>query len=296
MLNIFGNIRKKIGYLKLITIMFFNGFYCNKLIGPHISFKRFFSKKNFKIIGFTRIRNEELIIDDTLKHMANFVDAILVYDDASTDETLKEVLKNKNVVEILVNKFWKIDRLPEEAMNRQELLKASQKYNPYYLFYFDADERFEGNIREFLLNEGEKMAFDSIRIRLFDAYITENDKKGIKKGEKVYNFRKYFGPEYRDIVMIWKNSKKIFFEGNVAREPVGIEKTITKFRCQHYGKSLSIEQWEETCDFYSKNFPEPYITKWTNRKGKAIHAKSDFNRELYLWNELTKDVILKLEE
>lgn len=294
MLN-FKKLIRVLYYIKLITYMFFRGFYCNKFFGLHISFKRFFCKKSYKIVGFSRIRNEELIIEDTLNHISNFVDAILIYDDDSTDNTIKEVVKNKKVIQVLINKFWKKDRPFEETLNRQELLNASRKYNPNYFFCFDADERFEGNIREFLFNEGTKMDFDSIRIRLFDAYITKNDKKSIRKKDKVYNFRKYFGPEYRDIIMIWRNLENISFQGDIAREPTGTKKSIIKFRCQHYGKSLSIEQWEETCNYYSKNFPEPYKSKWERRKGRAVHTKSDFDSPLYQWDELTENVIKELK-
>lgn len=281
-------------YLKLIIYMFFKGFYCNNFFGSYIGFKKIFSNKTIKIMGLTIVRNEELIINDTMNHMEKFLDGIIVYDDDSEDNTLKEVVKNKKVVEILINKFWKEDREMAETLNRQRLLENAQKYRPSYFFCFDADERFEGSIKEFLLKEIDNDNFDSIKIRLFDAYITEEDKKSIEKGNKVYNFRKYFGPEYRDILMIWKNNRNIRFQGKIAREPSGFEKPINKFRCQHYGKSLSIEQWEETCKFYSENFPEPYKTKWEERKGKAIHTRSDFGKGLYLWKDLTDDVIVKL--
>ena len=56
--------------------------------------------------------------------------------------------------------------------------------------------------------------------------------------------------------------------------------------CQHYGKSLSVDHWEETCDYYIRHFPfETYGKKWTERKGQAIHTESDFKRPLYEWGE-----------
>ena len=39
-----------------------------------------------KIVGITRIRNEEHIIKQVLEHVSQFVDGILVYDDCSTDQ------------------------------------------------------------------------------------------------------------------------------------------------------------------------------------------------------------------
>ena len=50
------------------------------------------------------------------------------------------------------------------------------------------------------------------------------------------------------------------------------------------GKSLWVEHWEETCDYYIKQFTfDTYGRKWLARKGQAIHTQSDFMRPLYEW-------------
>ena len=50
--------------------------------------------------------------------------------------------------------------------------------------------------------------------------------------------------------------------------------------------SLSVDHWEETCDYYIRHFPfETYGKKWTERKGQAIHTESDFKRPLYEWGD-----------
>ena len=45
------------------------------------------------LIGITRVRNEALVISDTLDYVGKQVDAIIAYDDASTDRTL-EILRD----------------------------------------------------------------------------------------------------------------------------------------------------------------------------------------------------------
>ena len=44
--------------------------------------------KKHLLVGLTRMRNETLLLPDTLDYLAGQVDAIVAYDDASTDETV----------------------------------------------------------------------------------------------------------------------------------------------------------------------------------------------------------------
>jgi hypothetical protein len=74
------------------------------------------------------------------------------------------------------------------------------------------------------------------------------------------------------------------------REPMGITGKIeTKGWVKHYGKAISVEEWEKTCDYYIKyrgarSIPM-FTAKWKQRKGKAVHTKSDFGRRLITWEE-----------
>lgn len=259
--------------------------YENYKLIKRINFK---SSNNINIIGITRIRNEESIIEDTLNHMDKIVDKYIVLDDCSTDKTVKFVKKNKKVIEIIENNNWENNRVFEETHQRSILLERARKYKPKWIFYFDADERFEINKKEILDLTNE---IDGIRIRLFDAYITTNDKNSYTSKQQLYGFRKFFGPEYRDILMIFRNNDYIEFQGLDAREPWGCKSVITKFYCQHYGKSISVEQWEDTCKYYYEHFPEPYKSKWKNRMGKAVHELSDFGNRLYSWEEVKNNSI-----
>jgi hypothetical protein len=153
------------------------------------------------------------------------------------------------------------------------------------MFCFDPDERITGDLRGFLEGLDDEPC-DAVRVRLFDAYMTPEDHAPYRQGAELLDFRRFYGPEERDILMLWRNRPEIGFAEGDGRTPRGMVKVKTDLYCQHYGKSLSIEHWEETCDYYIRHFPyETYGKKWMERKGKAIHTESDFGRPLYEWGE-----------
>ena len=245
-----------------------------------------------QLICLLRVRNEELILQDTLNHLALFCDAIICYDDDSIDNTFNILEKHEKVIAIIRNFNWLSspeDRIKCETLHRLALLNLAKRFQPEWIFCCDADERYVGNIREFI-NSKEACSIDVVRVSLFDAYITADDKDAYKKGMPLLNFRKCFGPERRDIIMLWRaNFEDIIFVGTDSREPIygSGRKCVTRFYCQHYGKSLSIEHWEETCNYYINHFPyKPYGEKWERRKGKAVHTESDFGLPLYQWGKL----------
>jgi glycosyltransferase involved in cell wall biosynthesis len=242
---------------------------------------------NLRSVALLRVRNEELILQDTLDELSKIVDGVVAFDDASEDSTL-EILRAHPVVKaIVVNYHWEkgiTARLQAETNHRQTLLEVAQDYfSPKWIICCDADERYFGEIREFFYAEEDKQP-DAVRIQLFDAYLTERDQQPLHKGQQLRNSRMYFGPERRDILMIFKNNPGVRFEGLDAREPAVEGEVKTLFFCQHYGKSISITHHEATCDYYINHFPwDSYGEKWTARKGQAIHKRSDFNTKLYKW-------------
>ena len=129
-------------------------------------------------------------------------------------------------------------------------------------------------------------AGDAVRVQLFDAYMTQDDHAPYTSDQRLMHFRKFYGPEQRDILMLWRNRPEIGFAEGDGRTPRSMENVKIDLYCQHYGKSLSVAHWEETCDYYIRHFPyETYGRKWEERKGKAIHTESGFNRPLYEWGE-----------
>jgi glycosyltransferase involved in cell wall biosynthesis len=256
------------------------------------------SMNDIPLIVLLRVRNEELILEDTLNHVSEFADLIVAYDDASTDRTREILRSHPKVAMIIENNFWLSsieERLLSETRHRGLLLQEARKrWRFQWCMCCDADERYVGNIRGFVTDSAYTEQPDAIRISLYDAYMTTTDHAAYKQGESLLNFRRNFGPECRNILMLWKNREAVTYCGLDAREPIVFGEVLIRFYCQHYGKSLSVAQWEDTCAYYVKYFPyDPYGKKWEARKGKAIHALSDFGRPLFPWNdELFKNSVL----
>jgi glycosyltransferase involved in cell wall biosynthesis len=241
------------------------------------------------LVGVTRVRNEALILRDTLDYVGRQVDAIVAYDDASTDQTLEILHRHPKVALILANRLWEEDivaRRIAEARHRGLLLQTARERLKFdWMFCFDADERVTGDLRSFAAGP-QAGDCDGMRIRLFDAYMTPDDHAPYRPDRELLDFRRFFGPERRDILMLWRNRLEVVFAQQHAREPGGAVRVRTDLYCQHYGKSLSVEHWEETCDYYIRHFPfDTYGSKWRDRRGRAIHTQSDFMRPLYEWGE-----------
>jgi glycosyltransferase involved in cell wall biosynthesis len=244
-------------------------------------------KQHHLLVGITRVRNESLLLADTLAHVSEHVGAIVAYDDASTDNTLEFLLQHPKVAIVIQNTQWESTvaaRLTAETRHRGLLLRmARAKLKFDWAYCFDADERLIGDVHGFLCSPAAS-AWDGLRVQLFDAYMTPDDQAPYIQGQRLLNFRHFFGPERRDILMLWRNTRHVRYRGLDAREPHGVNRISTQFHCQHYGKSISTVQWEETCDYYIRHFPaETYGYKWQARKGKAIHETSDFSRTLLPW-------------
>lgn len=242
---------------------------------------------NPEIIIITRVRNESLILNDFLEHVSDFCDSIIAFDDCSTDDTLSILQQHSKVSAVIRNNKWdKNNRTAQETSHRKELNNLAIKlFNPHWIIYMDADERLVGDIRTKLESIDYKK-IDYIRVPLFDAYMTSDDAMDITRGERLLNRRKYYGPERRDIIFIWSSMSGADFILDDAREPTILsDRFLTLFKCQHFGKAISISRWDEKCDYYINNFPDVYAEKWMKRKGNAIHKTSDFDTPLYCWGQ-----------
>lgn len=245
-------------------------------------------QKHF-LVGLTRVRNEALLLPGTLDYLGRHVDAIVAYDDASTDATVDILRVHPKVAFVVANQAWEQDidsRRLAEGRHRGLLLDMARAELPHeWMLCFDPDERVTGDMRGFVEGLRDDPC-DAVRVRLFDAYMTPEDHVPYTPDQELLDFRKFYGPERRDILMLWRNRAGIGFAEGDGRTPRGMENIKVDLYCQHYGKSLSVFHWEETCDYYIQHFPfETYGRKWSQRKGKAIHTESDFGRPLYPWGE-----------
>ena len=200
------------------------------------------------IVGITRIRNESEIIEDTLNHFLQWCDRIYVYDDCSTDNTV-EICQSINNVNVVCGVYWNPNRLIAEYETRQCILERAQQSNPDWLIYFDADERIEYDFENY-------EQYDAVCMRLFDFYITKEDI------DKPYYQRQWLGPEYRNIIMLFRNHPSLKYnipDQRIVSIPINYQ-ILFAGAVKHYGKAISIKEWEKTCDYYAENFPEPYRT------------------------------------
>jgi hypothetical protein len=108
-------------------------------------------RQNHILIGITRVRNEALVLRDTLDHVGKHVDAIVAYDDASTDQTLEILHGHSKVALIVTNRSWEEDikaRRIAEGRHRGLLLQTARERLQFdWMFCFDADERVTGDLR-----------------------------------------------------------------------------------------------------------------------------------------------------
>jgi hypothetical protein len=250
---------------------------------------RLMGQKHF-LIGITRVRNEALVLQDTLDYVGKQVDAIVAYDDASTDRTLEILCGHPKVALTVANRAWEADIEPRrlaEGRHRGLLLQTAREQLLFdWMFCFDADERVTGDLRGFM-EAVDSSDCEGVQVQLIDAYMTPDDHAPYRADRELLGFRRFFGPERRDILMLWRNRSEVIFAKHHGREPGGVYRVKTGLYCQHYGKSLSVDHWEETREYYMRHFPfDTYGKKWRDRKGRAIHTRSDFMRPLYEWGDL----------
>ncbi len=234
-------------------------------------------KKN--LIGLIRVRNEELILKDTLDHMATFCKGVYVYDDASEDDTNAIATSHPIVKVVLRENRWDKNQVNVQARQRRELFEFAKKEcgEDQYYIYMDADERI---LWDFDIEDDT----DGVRMMLFNAIITEDDYKPYDGTRPLMDFRRWFDPSFREILMVF--SGKLAFDGQIAceREPTRIPdgaKIRTHGYVQHYGRAVSCMQFVDTCHHYINNVPL-FADKW---KAELEEGAVKSSEGLVSWND-----------
>ncbi len=143
-----------------------------------------------KIVGLVRVRNESAVIEQCLKALSIYTDAIIVLDDASEDNTVKivESLSEQcHVQKIIKKSTWHFD----EAGDKNALLKAGREIGGTHFIVIDADEMLTANCAHnnffknnlYRLNPGDRLA-----LYMFHLW----------KGIKQYRF---YDPPQKEIVL-----------------------------------------------------------------------------------------------
>ena len=241
-----------------------------------------------KITLLSRIRNEELLLPSFLNHIDKFADEFFWYDDDSQDDSVKIIQSHPKTKKVLQNDFHSDDQALIQTAQRKLLLdyaKANSK-NKFFI-YIEPDERIFFDFKK--LDEYDKKGVNAIYFRLVDGYLTPDNFKDYKRGDKLENLRKWFGIEMREIMFLFSRDADYDLKIPACRQPqIENEKKVVDGYVLHYGKCLSIKHWEYKVSYYQKSVPQ-LAEKWKKRKGKAIHSGvSDFGTEL-----ITKENIIK---
>lgn len=94
-----------------------------------------------KIVGLVPVRNEALLIEQCLRGLSKYTDAIIVLDDASEDTTveiIRSIAQECNVVKLIVKNKW----MRTESADRNTLLEAGRAIGGTHFIVLDADELF----------------------------------------------------------------------------------------------------------------------------------------------------------
>jgi len=150
-----------------------------------------------KLIGFMQIYNEVIKgnLRRCLESMSSYCDEIVIYDDASTDNSI-EVAKQFTdlIIEGEKNEWGK------EAEHRQQLLELALKHNPDWIFWLDADEvieqRGESELRK-LCESGDKDSYAFHEINLWRTPV-------------FYRIDNFYNDGW--FCRLWKNTGELYIE------------------------------------------------------------------------------------
>jgi len=124
------------------------------------------------IVGLVQIRNESVLIEQCLHALSEYTDAIVILDDASSDDTVKiceSVAQKYQVKKIICNETSAWENRTESD-NRQKLLNAGRAIGGTHFIILDADEMVTANckhqnyLRKIImqLNPGDRLSLNIV--------------------------------------------------------------------------------------------------------------------------------------
>jgi len=252
-----------------------------------------------KLVGLTRVKNEEMMMQEHLDHMAKFCDSICVYDDRSTNGTLEIIKNHPKVKKILrTSKRWKPkpvgtvkDPLELWKKNQKMLNAARRSLKPDWFIFLDIDEFFDEDLLRDLPKLLKTKDYDAICFQMYDFFITEKDKDKPYKGD-IQSIRSYAGTEYRDQLFLFRNISGLYFKEAAHKEPIGFKNDrilYTKYKIKHYGKAKSVEDYYQKSKHYLKYRPHLRKSKFKFTQPPVRKDKSDLGK-LVKWEEIKKNL------
>ena len=192
------------------------------------------------IVGLVTMRNESAIIAQCLRCLSRLTDAIVVIDDASTDDSVaicEDLREECNVKHIICKKSWHRD----ESSDRNRLLNAGRSIGGTHFIMLDADECLTHNL---------------IDNNLLRNYLLKLEPGDVIELQWLQLWRST--DKYRDDNSIWsKNYKQFAFRDNwssfyngdflhVSRIPTGLKGKIHRIEGPRYGvMHFQFVQWEK---------------------------------------------------
>jgi hypothetical protein len=99
------------------------------------------------VVALIAIRNEERYLEGYFRHLRDFVDGFIVFDDNSTDRSLAIVKAERKVLALIERKKASAPHF-FEVQNRKALLNKAWELRARWVLCCDADERFEKRFLE----------------------------------------------------------------------------------------------------------------------------------------------------
>lgn len=233
-------------------------------------------RQDNKLTAMMQVRNEaDRFLPDLLREVSEFVDEIVIVDDASTDHTVSLCRSFPKVVRLLemptplFHTEWKLRRI---------LWDATASTEPDWVLALDADEFYEDRAKQemrSLLNQDE---FDWVGYRFFDFW----------GGTTHYREDEHWNAHQRHTMTLVRYLKPYHYvypmmDHHVPRLPVTYQALpgyCSEGRVKHYG-------WVESTDDLQKKYDRYLQADPRGQWGSLAHYQSilDSNPRLIEWKE-----------